>query len=48
MASNIYDVDSRTIRRWCEAGRLKAIKTPGGHWRIFIPRAELAALIDTT
>lgn len=28
-----YGVDERTVRRWIEAGDLRAHK-PGGHWRI--------------
>jgi excisionase family DNA binding protein len=28
----VRGVTARTIRYWCKAGRLPAIKTPGGHW----------------
>lgn len=27
-------VTARTVRNWCRSGRLQAIRTPGGHWRI--------------
>lgn len=27
-------VDRRTINNWCRDGKLKAFRTPGGHWRI--------------
>lgn len=27
-------VSPRTVGNWCRAGRVRAIRTPGGHWRI--------------
>lgn len=27
-------VDSRTVKRWAQQGRLAGFQTPGGHWRI--------------
>lgn len=29
-----FGVTARTIRNWCRSGRVHAIKTEGGHWRI--------------
>jgi excisionase family DNA binding protein len=26
-------VNPKTVSRWANAGRLKGIQTPGGHWR---------------
>lgn len=31
----IYGVDSKTVSRWADEGRLKHIRTPGGHRRFF-------------
>lgn len=33
-AAHRLRVCHETIRRWIRAGKLAAIKTPGGHWRI--------------
>jgi excisionase family DNA binding protein len=30
----IYGVDSKTVSRWADEGRLKHIRTPGGHRRV--------------
>jgi excisionase family DNA binding protein len=35
--------DGETVRRWCRDGLIKAIKTPGGLWRI--PREEYEAIL---
>lgn len=29
-----FDVDQRTVRRWIASDRLKAIRLPGGHFRV--------------
>lgn len=29
----MFRVDPKTVNRWAAAGRLKAIRTPGGHLR---------------
>lgn len=39
-------VDPKTVSRWCQAGRLPHIKTPGGHNRI--KESVLIAIIDGT
>jgi excisionase family DNA binding protein len=30
----LLGVNAKTVKRWIRAGKLDAIKTPGGHWRI--------------
>jgi hypothetical protein len=32
--------DDRTVRRWCDSGRLQSFVTPGGHRRIFLASIE--------
>ncbi len=36
-------VAARTVREWCEQGKLAALRTAGGHWRI--PREEADRLL---
>lgn len=36
-------VAARTVRVWCELGKLRALRTVGGHWRI--PRDEADRLL---
>lgn len=31
----VFRVDPKTVNRWCRAGRLKSVRTPGGHHRIW-------------
>lgn len=31
---NRYGYDDSTVRRWCESGKIKAVKMPSGTWRI--------------
>jgi excisionase family DNA binding protein len=40
----IFFVDPRTVTRWATAGKLTAIRTPGGHRRFV--RSEVLALVD--
>lgn len=37
-------VAARTVREWCEQGKLVATRTLGGHWRI--PRDEAERLLS--
>jgi|AACY02.12.fsa_nt_gi DNA binding domain, excisionase family len=37
-------VSPETIRRWCERGRIRSYKTPGGHTRI--PQNEFVRLLE--
>lgn len=39
-------VDPKTVTRWCKAGRLPYIKTPGGHHRI--KESVLMSILDGT
>jgi excisionase family DNA binding protein len=53
-AATAFNVTPRTIRRWCETGRLSAIRTRGGHWLIaasqcpHIPKAARRKETPTT
>lgn len=42
----MFSVDPRTVNRWAAAGRITAVRTPGGHrrYREFDVRALLAGL----
>lgn len=31
--ASMFRVDPKTVRRWAAAGRIRAIRTPGGHRR---------------
>lgn len=33
--AEIFRVDVRTVERWQDAGKLKGVRTPGGHRRFF-------------
>ncbi len=37
---NKHGYDDSTIRRWCETGKIKAAKMPGGTWRIHVSVVE--------
>lgn len=41
--AGVFRVDRKTVSRWCKAGRLAAIRTPGGHWRV--RRSAVEALL---
>lgn len=32
--ASLFRVDPKTVTRWCAAGRMSRIRTPGGHTRI--------------
>jgi putative resolvase len=36
-------VDPKTVARWCDDGKVRCIKTPGGHRRI--PASEVRRLV---
>lgn len=40
----LFYVDPKTASRWAIAGRVPAIKTPGGHWRF--SAEEMWALLE--
>lgn len=39
-------IDPKTVGRWVAAGRLRSIKTPGGHHRF--KRGDIQAIVDGT
>ena len=42
-AARVFSVKPQTIRRWIEAGQIKAVTLPSGHFRI--PQAEIERLL---
>lgn len=42
--ARMFRVDTKTVTRWAKAGRVRAIRTPGGHRRYF--EREIRALLD--
>jgi excisionase family DNA binding protein len=44
--ATIFRVDPKTVTRWAQAGKLTAIRTPGGHRRF--PESEVRALLAGT
>ena len=41
--AELFKVDVKTVARWVASGRIKSIKTPGGHNRF--RRAEVEAML---
>jgi excisionase family DNA binding protein len=41
--AGLFRVDAITVRRWAKTGKLRSIKTLGGHRRFY--RAEVEALV---
>jgi len=44
--ARLLGVSTRYVRKLCDSGKIKAIKTDGGHWRI--PETELAKYLGRT
>ena len=42
--ATLFRVDPKTVTRWAAAGRIKSIRTPGGHRRF--RESEVRALLD--
>lgn len=40
----LFRVDPKTVTRWAAAGRLRSIRTPGGHRRFL--ESDVRALLD--
>ena len=32
--AEVYQVSDRMVRKWCSQGKISALRTPGGSWRI--------------
>lgn len=41
--AQLFRVDPKTVTRWGKAGKLRSIRTPGGHRRF--PREDVMALL---
>lgn len=41
----IFKVHPRTVSRWADEGKIKAVRTPGGHRRF--RRSDVAAFINS-
>jgi excisionase family DNA binding protein len=37
-------VDAKTVTRWVQAGRIRGVKTPGGHTRLY--RSDIDAIVN--
>jgi excisionase family DNA binding protein len=44
--ANAFRVDPKTVTRWAQQGRIKSIRTPGGHRRFY--ESEVRALLTQT
>lgn len=44
-AARVLGVSPVTVWRWCRLGKIKAWRTPGGHYRI--PREEIERLLGS-
>jgi len=42
--AQVYGVDSKTVTRWANQGKVASIKTPGGHRRY--RKADVRALLN--
>ena len=42
--ARLLGVDYATVARWARTGKIKAIRTVGGHWRI--PESEVKRLLN--
>lgn len=42
--AKLLGMSRETVRLWCKTGKLKAIRTPGGQYRI--PRSELEKMVE--
>lgn len=40
----MFGVNAKTVARWAKEGRIRCIRTPGGHMRIYAE--DVRALID--
>lgn len=41
----LFRVDPKTVTRWAAAGRMRSIRTPGGHRRFL--ESEIRALVES-
>jgi len=43
--ARLFRVDPKTVSRWAQRGRLRSVRTPGGHHRFFA--SEVNTLLTT-
>jgi len=41
--AELFDVEFDTVVQWAKTGKVRGLRTPGGHWRIF--ESEIERLI---
>lgn len=46
--SAAFGVDPKTVTRWARTGKLRAIRTPGGHRRYHADQVEEILALDST
>jgi excisionase family DNA binding protein len=44
--ARMFRVDAKTVTRWAAAGRIGAVKTPGGHRRFW--ESEVRSLLEVS
>lgn len=42
--AKLFRVDPKTVTRWCQQGKIKSVRTPGGHRRIL--RSSVTAILE--
>jgi excisionase family DNA binding protein len=40
----VFHVSAKTVTRWAQAGRIRSIRTPGGHRRFY--QADVQSYLD--
>lgn len=42
--ARMFRVDPKTVSRWARAGRIRSLRTPGGHRRLY--ESDIRALLE--
>jgi excisionase family DNA binding protein len=43
--AKLLNVSQRAVTQWAQDGRIRGVRTPGGHWRFHM--SQVANLIET-